>query len=74
MDDLDHSVLLFRGHLVVAGEAEASAEDVCSDVDAGAGDIGVALSSAVTLHRDKGVGTIDRLHVHGLPDRASFGV
>ena len=44
MDNLDHSILLLRGHLVIAGQAEASAEDIRADVDAGSGDVDIALS------------------------------
>ena len=74
MDDINHNILLFRGHFVVAGEAQASSEDVRAHVDAGSGDVGVALSAAVAFHRDEGVGAVDRLHVHGLPDGTAFGI
>ena len=74
VNDLDDSILLLRGHLVVARQAEASAEDVRADVQAGSGDVGVALSPAVALDRDESVGAVDWLHVHGLPDGAAFGI
>ena len=32
LDGFDNGVLLFRGHFVVTGEAEASREDVCTDI------------------------------------------
>ena len=62
MNDLDHSVLLFQCHLVVAGQAQASAENVRADVYAGPGDVSVALPSAVAFHCDKSIGAVDRLH------------
>ena len=62
MDNLDHSILLLRRHLVVAGEAQASFEDIRADVDAGSGDVGIALSTAVAFDGDEGVGAVDRLH------------
>ena len=74
MNNLYHSILVLRRHLIVAGQAEPSSEDICADVDAGSSNIGVALSPAVTFHRDKSIGTIDRLHVHGLPDGTALGI
>ena len=74
MDDLDHPVLLRRDHLVVRGEAEAAAEDIRAHVLAGTGDIGVGAAATVALGRDKGVGAVDGLHMHGLPDGTALGI
>ena len=74
MDYLNHSVLLLGRHLVVAGQAKASSEDIRTDVDTGSCNVGVALSPAIAFHRDESIGAIDRLHVHGLPDGTAFGV
>ena len=74
MNNVDDNVLLCRGHLVVTGEAEAPAEDVGADVDACAFDIGVGFASSISFNGDKGVGSIDGLHVHRLPDGAAFRI
>ena len=67
MDNLHNPVLLGRGHLVVGREAEATAEKICSHVDALFLDVGIGFAPAVALDGDEGVGTVDRLHMHGLP-------
>ena len=65
VSDLNNPILLLRRHLVVAGEAEAAAEEVGSDVDAAAGDIRVAPAPAVALPGDELMRPVDELHVHG---------
>jgi len=62
VNNLYHSILLLRRHLVVAGQAQASSEDVRTDVDAGSCNVGVALSPAIAFHCDKSIGAVDRLH------------
>ncbi len=74
MNNLDDSVLLGWGHLVVAGQAEAAAEDVGADVGAGTGDIGIGLAAAAALGCDEGMGAVNWLHVHRLPDWPSLRV
>ena len=74
MDDVDDSVLIGGGHFVIGGEAEAAAEDIGADVLTGAGNISIGAAAAVALGSDEGVSAIDGLHVHGLPDRATFGI
>ena len=74
MNNLDDPVLLFRGHFVVGWEAEASAEDVGAYVLSGAGDVSVGTAAAVALGGYEGVGAVDRLHMHRLPDGAAFGI
>ena len=74
MDDFNDSVLLSGGHFVVTGEAEAAAEDVGTDVGAGTGDIGIGLAAAAALGCDEGMGAVNRLQVHRLPDGAALGV
>ena len=64
------SVLLVRSHLVIGREAEAAAEEIRADIDSGAFDIGVCATPAVAFCGDKGMGTVDGLHMHGLPDVA----
>ena len=66
MDDLNNPLLFLCRHLVVARQAEAAAEHIRADVDAAAGNIGVAASAAVALGCNEGVRAVDRLHVHGL--------
>ena len=74
MYHINYYILLFRGHLVVGGEAEATAEYIRADIEAGAGNIGVGATATVALGRDEGMGAVDGLHVHGLPDGAALGV
>ena len=66
MNYLYNSVLLVRGHFVIGGEAETSAEEVGADVDARS--FNVYICAAVALLGDEGVSAVDGLHVHGLPD------
>ncbi len=72
MNDLNNPVLLGSRHLVVGGEAEASAEEIRAYVDALSLDVGIGFAPAVALDGDEGVGAIDGLHMHWLPDRSSF--
>ena len=74
LDYFNNHILLFRSHLVIRGEAEAAAEDVRAHVLAGAGDVGVAAAAAVAFGRDEGMGAVDGLHMHGLPDGAALRV
>ena len=74
VNNLDDLILLLRGHLIVGGEAEAAAEDVRAYVLAGTGDVGVGAAPAVALGGDEGVGAIDGLHMHRLPDGAAFRI
>ena len=68
MDDLNNPVLLGSRHLVVGGEAEASAEEICADVYALSLDVGICFTPAVTLDGDECMGAVDGLHMHGLPN------
>ena len=72
VDDVDDHILLLRSHLVVGGEAEAAAENVGADVSAVTGDIGIGLAAAAALGCDEGMGAVNGLHVHRLPDGATF--
>ncbi len=72
MDDLNNPVLLLRCHPVIAGQAEASAEEIRADANAGALDIGIGFTPAVALSGDEGIGAIYRLHMHWLPDDSTF--
>lgn len=74
MDDVDNPILLGGGHFVVAGEAEAAAENVGADVSAVTGDIGIGLAAAAALGCDEGMGAVNGLYVHRLPDGAALGV
>ena len=74
MNDIYYYFLLFNSHFVVARETETSAEDISADIGTGSSDIGVCSSPAISFGNYKGVISIDRLHVHGLPDRSGFGI
>lgn len=74
MYNVDDDVLLLRRHLVVGGQAEPPAEDVGAHVRAGTGDVGVGAAPAVALGGDEGMGAVDRLQMHGLPDGTALGV
>ena len=67
MNDLNNPVLLLFRHLVIAGKAKPSTENIGSYVDSRAFYIGICAASAVPFDRDKRVGPIYRLHMHGLP-------
>ena len=54
-NNLNHPLLLFGRHFVVAREAQPSGEDVGADVDAGAGDVSVRLGAAAAGARDERV-------------------
>ena len=67
MNDLNDPILLLFRHLVIARQAEASAEEICADIDPLAFDVGVGPASSVALDGDEGVGAVDGLQMHGLP-------
>ena len=71
---LDDCILLVGGHLVVAGQAQATGKDVGTHVGDAARDVGVGAGTAVTLRGHEGVAHVHGLHVHGFPDGAAFGV
>ena len=73
-DCLDDCILLVGGHLVVAGQAQATGEDVGAVVLALACDVGVGAGAAVAVCSHEGVAHVHGLHVHGFPDGAAFGV
>ena len=49
-------------------------EDIGADIGRSAGDIGIGLSTASAGSCNEWVAAVNRLQVHGLPDRAAFGV
>ena len=63
--NLNHPILLFRGHFIIARKAQAAVEDVYADVLDAADDVGVAPRTAVALGGHEGVHPVDRLHMHG---------
>lgn len=71
---LDDGVLLFGGHLVVAGQAEPAGKDVGAHIGDSACDVGVGAGAAVTLRGHEGVAHVHGLHVHGFPNGAALGV
>ena len=72
VNNLNNPILLLRCHLIVAWQAQPSSEDIGTDVDSGPCYVCVGPASAVPLDRDKRIRPVYRLHMHGLPDRASF--
>ena len=64
-------LLLFR-HLVIAGKAQPSPENVGSYVHSRAFYIGICAASSVSLNRDKRVRPVYRLHMHGLPNPSTY--
>ena len=74
LDGLDDGVLLFGGHLVVAGQAQAAGEDVGAVVLALACNIGVGAGASVAASGDECVAHVHGLHVHGFPNGAAFGI
>ena len=61
-------ILLVEGHLVIRGEAESSAEEIRTNIDAGAFDVCICAAAAIAFSGDEGVSAVDGLHVHGLPN------
>ena len=74
MDNLNYCILLLFCHFIITGEAQAAAEDVGAYVGGGALNIGVCAAAAVAVGGDEGMGAVDGLHMHGLPDGAAFGI
>ncbi len=75
MNNIDNYVLLLFCHLIVAWQAKASVKDICTYIDdSGFFYVRVAAGSAGSVSCDERMHTIDRLHMHGLPDRASLCV
>jgi len=71
---MDDGVLLFRGHLIVAREAEPAGKDVGTNILDSSGDVCVGTGAAVTLRGYKRVAHVHGLHVHRFPNGAAFGV
>ena len=71
---LNHPTLLLNRHLIIARQTQSPSKDIRADVNAGTGDISVAAAPAIPLHRHERIYPVDRLHVHGFPDGAAFGV
>ena len=74
VNNVDYNVLLRCGHLNITGQAQAALEDIHAHVHALAGDISVSVGPAVSLSGDKAVHPVDRLHMHGLPDRPALSI
>ena len=66
MNDFDNPVLLLFRHLVIAGKAQPSTENISPYVDSRALYVSICTASAVSLDCDEGVRPIYRLHMHGL--------
>ena len=66
MNQLNNDILLLRCHLVIAWQTEPSTENISPYVDSRAFYISICAASAVPFDRDKRVGPIYRLHMHGL--------
>ena len=74
MYNLDNPILLLRRHLVIARQTEPAPENIGSNVDSRAFYVSICAASAVALNRNKRIRPIYRLHMHGLPDGAAFGI
>ena len=66
MNDVYYHVLLLRRHLIVAGKAKPSPENIGSNVDSRALYIRICTASAVAFDCDERIRPIYRLHMHGL--------
>ena len=66
MNDLNNPILLLFRHLVIARQTEPSTENISPYINSRAFYIGICAASAVTLNRNKRVGPVYRLHMHGL--------
>ena len=67
-DNFDDLILLLLGHLIVTGKTQAPVENVCANVCSILVNVGVGPAKAVSFFCDEGVGTVDRLKMHRLPD------
>ena len=72
VNDLDNPILLLFRHLVIAGKAQSTPENIGSYVDSRAFYVGVSASPTVTFYCDERTGAVYRLHMHGLTNRSSF--
>ena len=68
VNDLNNPILLLFRHLVIAGKAKPSTENIGSYVDSRALYVSICAASAITFYRDKRIRPVYRLHMHGLPD------
>ena len=66
VNNLNNPVLLLFRHLVIAWQAEPTAENISPYVDSRALYISICAASTVSLDCDEGVCPVDRLHMHGL--------
>ena len=71
--DVDHDFLVFLGHFVVAGQAQSSGKNIRAYINAAALYVRIGPAAAVAFCCDEGRGSVDRLHVHGLPDGSALG-
>ena len=74
MNDLDNNTLLLRSHLIIAGKAQPSPENIGSNIHSRAFYIGICPPSSISLDRDERIRPVDRLHMHWLPDRTSLSI
>lgn len=72
VNDLNNPVLLLRCHLVIGRQAEPSPENISSYIDSRALYVSICTASTISLDRDERIRPVDRLHMHGLPDRTTF--
>ena len=67
-------ILLFLCHLVIARQTQTSFKDIHTHIRAASVNICIGSGSAAAVTNDKRVHTVDRLHMHRLPDRTAFRV
>ena len=66
MNNLNNPILLLFRHLVIAGKAKPSTENIGSYINSRAFYVSICASSTVALNCDEGVCSVYRLHMHGL--------
>jgi hypothetical protein len=72
MNDLNNPVLLLFCHLVITGKTQPAPENIGSNVDSRAFNIGICMASAVSLDRDERIRPVYQLHMHALPNWTTF--
>lgn len=77
----NHNLLFLHRHFIVTGEAQPAMEEIRPNIQrfsvfakCAAADIGIGLRPSVAFPCNKGIPAVNRLHMHGFPDRPSFRI